>query len=613
MAPRKALADAWTSFENMFKGDVNRIANGYGSMHLLRMNEDQDTVLPVKIEVERDGGFPPLASCVYSGVLVRYFQDGDAMLCASSDQLSSRVRRLRRDNANRVVSPESLKQQIIQAVEEDPSLLMKRATAEHRHSHGAERFALEALGQRELENIVTDGSYRVTPEFCLADAAYAPNIESFTRECLPIQLKTANVSKTQKKRYQFSSTGGYTGMLLLCRPMKTGLAATLALPGHMAPTCIGYNHQIGSKWWPFMVKDSDLNKLLSDVFIALKTGEQNVAWPSGITVDVSSIKLRPFNDLRVPEHKNQKKEHHAREGFLSKFPDISVTYPAIQASQVDCVLQDVQVQEKCACCRYRKDRFNVILTRYFKSSEGIGSRRPYRFEDFEALLVHCPDGHRFFLIPAVVLAQRGVMKTHLHDGKTTLLCHADSPTPGEKSEDAWTRQYLYDADVEGCEERLKKALAKIANEKGVVPEIDTASAEKEAPLAALRRAYKSIPFEEPVRRESFTTRIGDARILIRRGYSIKTGGNVDEFPRYRVQLGVYCNQSRRWAQSTDEDFDVLIVYTASHLFVMDAQTLADHDLLVTEGGLSRKTAFFAYVLWRASEYRLQCRQLDSGT
>lgn len=321
-----------------------------------------------------------------------------------------------------------------------------------------------------------------------------------------------------------------------------------------------------------MVKDRDLEGFLSNVFTALKTGEQTVMWPSGVIVDIDSMRLRSFDDLRVPEQKHHKKEHHVREGFLSRFPDLSIAYPAVQSSQVDCVLQDVQIQEKCALCRYKKERFSVVLTRSFRSSDRKASRGPYCFEDFQALLVHCPDGIRFFLIPAIVLAQHGVMKTNLHDGKTILLCHANSPEPGEKSEDAWTRQYLYNADDAGCEERLKTALASIKNEVQIVPEIHTSSADKEAPLSALRRAYKSIPFEKkPVRGESFTTRIGNTRILIRRGYCMKAGGKVDNFPRYRVQLGVYNQNARKWMHSTDKDFTVLIVYTKLHLFLIDGK------------------------------------------
>lgn len=600
MPARKVLTEAWTAFENLFEEDVTRIANGHGSVHLVRVNKESDHVLPIKIEAEREGGFASWAQFVYSGVVVRYFQNGDTMLCASNETLSNRVRCLRRDNADRLVSPETLKKQILQTVENDQTLLMERRTAQYRHARGAERFALEALGQSELMNTITKGCYKVTPEFCPADAAYAPDTQSFSAECLPIQVKTANVSKAKKLQhtYNFSSTSGYTGMLLLCRLMHTGQAATLALPGNMAPKAIGYKHLEGSKWWPFMVKDRDLEGLLDRVFSALQTGEQDVVWPSGVVVDVTSIKIQPFDDLMVPKQRYHKKEHEARKGFLRRFPSLSVTYPAVQVSQVDCILQGVQVQEKCALsCRHRKDRFSVVLTRSFRSLDGKASRGPYCFEDFQALLAHCPDGKRIFLIPAIVLARYGVMKTKFHDGTSQLLCHADSPEPGEKSKDAWTSQYLYDADDAGCEERLRTALARIKNESRVVPEIHvhTASSEKEAPLSALRRAYKSIPFEEkPVGEEQFTTRIGNSRILIRRGYCMKTGGKTDSFPRYRVQLGVHCQRSRKWMHRTDRDFDVLIVYTALHLFVIDAETMAQHNLLITDSGSSGKKVFFSY-------------------
>lgn len=197
MPPRKVLTDAWTAFENIFKGDVTRVANGHGIVHLLRLNKESDCVLPIKIEAERDGGFSSWDRCVYSGILVRYFQNGDTMLCTSTETLSNRVRRLRRDNADRLVPPETLKKQILQTVENDQTLLVERTTAQHRHSHGAERFGLEALGQSELAHNITKGCYKVTPEFCPADAAYAPDPQSFTVECLPIQVKTANVSKAK--------------------------------------------------------------------------------------------------------------------------------------------------------------------------------------------------------------------------------------------------------------------------------------------------------------------------------------------------------------------------------------------------------------------------------
>ena len=75
-------------------------------------------------------------------------------------------------------------------------------------------------------------------------------------------------------------------------------------------------------------------------------GRKTIIYPSGIEVDVSSVKLYDFKDLCIPEGENNKKEALNRLFRESILPDIIYEDPIIEGLTFDILMNGIKVQDK---------------------------------------------------------------------------------------------------------------------------------------------------------------------------------------------------------------------------------------------------------------------------
>jgi hypothetical protein len=209
----------------------------------------------------------------------------------------------------------------------------------------------------------------------------------------------------------------------------------------------------GSKYYPFLVPDEELAGVLSGIYDAVKTGQSGYTLPSDAAVDLSGLELKPIDALSLPSTANYKK---AREFFLLRqqwLPGVDFKRPSTSSGHVEVGEKGVRVSDRVADSYMGTVRYRVDVSR---------NRRPFEEGDYDALWVYHPDRVHFWLIPAHVLVEKGVMASPRQLGKVTLYLYDDSYVePGRASRKPaglWSQDYVYSSQDPELSEKVWRAL-----------------------------------------------------------------------------------------------------------------------------------------------------------
>lgn len=269
-------------------------------------------------------------------------------------------------------------------------------------------FKVEADGQEIMSQLLGD-SYRLTPEFCKADAAYTIELAS-----LQIQNKFANLLKNTPRTFQFSNCSGYHGMLLFARPMGVSVG-TLIIPGTLlTKDKFCFSIGITGKWGWSLVSDKQIAAFMSGLHDCVVRGDETIKWPSGKMVDITSIKITTFDAMCMPQNASHALAQTFANWRAQQMPFLDWYAPREQNSTVDVIINGRRTQEKLGSVR--NERVVFYLTKN-------PNDRPYDAGDFDMFIGHFPSQDMMLIIPATELISHGIMRTQDCTGKTSISCY----------------------------------------------------------------------------------------------------------------------------------------------------------------------------------------------
>ena len=316
---------------------------------------------------------------------------------------------------------------------------------------------LEADAHDELKSLLGD-SLHLTPEKCKADFAYTLGDMTL---CLPVQTKSATLKKDGKTMNMFHNTSGYDTMILCCRPMRRLYLGTVVIPGSLAPKDLGLALSDDSKYGKFIVPDPMLDEFMARLYKAVLGGEISFIWPSGVNVAISAVVLQTFEDLCVPEGDANKAERESSLIREKSFPALQYEYPRVQASTVDIIINGIRIQDKHGVQRENERYIVPLKKRNGRNGRGkLQNLAPYTDNDFDCLWVHLAKNRRFFfVIPARILAENGILQTKASKGKGQIVCFLrgfERRFNGnmERFGIPWTRDYCFDYEDPGVASKV---------------------------------------------------------------------------------------------------------------------------------------------------------------
>ena len=115
--------------------------------------------------------------------------------------------------------------------------------------------------------------------------------------------------------------------------------------------------------------------------------------PSGIEIDITSIKLRDFKEM-VPTNYTQIVEFENQKWRYDKFPLLDYTEVDVEKTAVDIIINGLRVQDKTAY----KAKKNMAL--HLKKCAGKKNTKPtyqpYEQNDFDLLWIFPNNGRRYY-------------------------------------------------------------------------------------------------------------------------------------------------------------------------------------------------------------------------
>ena len=190
----------------------------------------------------------------------------------------------------------------------------------------------------------------------------------------PIQLKTTRVSRwTNANRYfQFSSTKGYRGCLVVCCALLADETLVWLIPGDKLESVSALTLTENGKWdKPFAVAGDLATSILNLVGAPW--------WKACSPHDTFYFK---------PQTQTQQVEVRGLSELMA-FDNIRIAFPAIEHSVVDCFVGQGAACYDVQCKTSFRTKQKGFRTDLFKKKSGI--HVPYDEGDFELLVVHHPD------------------------------------------------------------------------------------------------------------------------------------------------------------------------------------------------------------------------------
>jgi hypothetical protein len=232
---------------------------------------------------------------------------------------------------------------------------------------------------------------------------------------------------------------------------------TMVIPGGLVNIdVISLTMNKGTKYYPYLIKDDDLAEFISSIYESILNKSNKMVWPSGIEVDISSIKFYNFAELIIPTSMSARIEYQSSEWRKTKFPSLNYIIPLIQGTTVDQIINGVSVQDKSAVLVGRY--LSVVLS---KNGGRNNVQIPYEETDFECLWLFPNNSRRYiFIIPMFKLIEKGFIKTDTRKGKKHLNCYDKSYTraiTGPKA-DLWTQNYCFDTEDADIQDQVLNIL-----------------------------------------------------------------------------------------------------------------------------------------------------------
>ena len=321
---------------------------------------------------------------------------------------------------------------------------------------GQQRYSYElhAVAVAEVEQALPPGSVVRTFEGCRADLGYCkPGSDLYLP--LDVQARTRN-NKANTYGFDRCTTVTTAALLWLCRPMPSQ-AQTLVIPEGMAPR---YHFTLtlkeGTKYFPFLVLDTELPVVVSGIYDTVMKGEGLYILPTGQEIDISGLRLMSYDELSTPTAPSAQQ---AKEFFLLRktwLPTMDFVAPDVHGTIVDAVVEGVRLGDAVATSREKKNGYRVGI----KKRTLQRRRSPVAEGDLDAVWVYHPDKVQFWLIPAHVLVEKGVLATPQQPGKQFFPVydsHCTNPKRGTKV-DVWSQQYLFDSRDPALTEKVVSAL-----------------------------------------------------------------------------------------------------------------------------------------------------------
>lgn len=418
---------------------------------------EDNTALPIKYRKEPDS-LKWTFRTKYIGLYILEFID-DTFLVISSDELNLQFIRsttLRYRYASRFIKSNEILHEFEKFYDKSLKSLddinkmtyyteASREDCIKRNGHNCE---LEAKAHAEFDKILLN-NMKLTGEGCLADWAF--HIGNLS-QVIGIQTKTSSID-IHGNMFKFYKCDKYDGMLLLCRPMPKIPEGTIVIPGGMVHIdSIGLTINEETKYYPYLIKDDYLAEFMLSMYESIANKSCKMTWPSGIEVDISSIKFYKFSELNIPTSKSSRVEYENSEWRKAKFPSINYSVPLVQGTTVDQIINGITVQDKSA----------ILVGRYLsvnlsKSGGRNNVQVCYEEKDFECLWLFPNNSRRYiFIIPMFKLVEKGFIKTDTRKGKTTLHCYDKSyikAIRGPKT-DLWTQTYCIDTEDADIQDKV---------------------------------------------------------------------------------------------------------------------------------------------------------------
>ena len=325
---------------------------------------------------------------------------------------------------------------------------------------GGEEYSttkIHAEALDDIERLLPAGSLERTYKGCKADFGF--RVGTADDAFLPIQVKAKKVSG---KLCRFSSSqrsgAGSIQVLLLGRPFPNQ-RQTLVLPESMIPQgafSLSIGSKKASKYHGCLVDDALLDEVLEGIFDGVRAGQSAFTMPSDQVIDISQLQLKPINELSLPSAANYRMAWEFSLLRKQWLPEIDFQRQGT-VPPVDVVVQGVRLSDKVAS-HDKTSRTTVRYRVYLSRSRDV----PCGEGDIDALWVYHPNKVHFWLIPAHVLVEKGVMATPQQPGKLSLYLYDQiyvKPLnfPGKEA-DLWSQEYLYSSQDPGLLGKVLEAL-----------------------------------------------------------------------------------------------------------------------------------------------------------
>lgn len=323
---------------------------------------------------------------------------------------------------------------------------IQRSREEHIKVYGNPQ-EIESRSFRQLEAILAPDQFVLTPPAVTADAY----VKVDDKMGIPLQVKAANESKD--KTFCFGQCPGYHNMLVLCRPLIDGLG-TLVIPGS-AITCSKIKYRrTSAKYQPYIIEDDKLPAFIKEFEYAVDHGIA-LQWPSGIIVDISSIRPLHIDDMCRSTHVNYRVEHSNQASRATLLPDLEILDPSVQNTTVDKIIDGLRIQDK-AGEKTAGPAYRVTLKKNAGKVDGKLTKQPYHRDDFDVLWAFVAGDRYFFIIPMSKLIKKRIVATENDKGKTAMTIYLTCSTT-EKG-DQWTQEFCFDTQSSTIQQEVKQHL-----------------------------------------------------------------------------------------------------------------------------------------------------------
>ena len=321
------------------------------------------------------------------------------------------------------------------------------------------RQQLHSSAIADVEALLPAGTVKRTPKGCKAAIGFAP---TGARLSLPISVKGAMLGKNARYLFNRSSSGNW---IWLCRPMIS-FDCCLVLTGHLASrTGLSFESSHRSNWHRYLVPDQQLAEVLTGLYKAVERSSQAFKLPSGQMLDISGLQVMPLDQFSVPVSPTDQKAQSNWALRQSWFPTLEFVIPDVQHTTVRAVVEGVRLHDASAIIERRLARQMYM---YLNLHKRAGKTFVQHCQgDYDALWVFHPNLRHFWLIPARVLVERGIMAAGPDmPGKYNLplidLAYKQ-PSRGRAANglNQWIKAYCYDSQEPGIEDKVRRALQAI--------------------------------------------------------------------------------------------------------------------------------------------------------